>query len=153
MKLAKSIGGSNKALIPEKIDGYDVLEKEILDKEKDKFTMIHNRILHSKKLNIKEKITYAMLKSFCYDTDVCFPTEELLKELLEGWDVKTVRKHINRLCEVKLIAKVTGRTKTGTRKKTYYLMLPSSTWLIEKDNEIIDAWKKLNEEFEVVDDE
>lgn len=152
MKYAKSIDGSSKVLIPKNIDGYDVLEKEILDKEIDKFTMVHNRILHSKKLKQKEKITYAVLKSFCYDTDICFPTEELLKELLEGWDVKTIRKYIRTLCEFKLIAKVTGKNKAGTKRKTFYKMLPSSLWLIEQDNEVMDDWRKLNEEFEVVEE-
>lgn len=152
MKRAKSKDGNNSTLIPENIYGYDVVEKEILDKEIDKFTMVHNRILHSKKLSMKEKITYAVLKSFCYDTDVCFPTEELLKELLDRWDVKTIRKHIKTLCDLKLITKVTGRNKTRTKRKTYYKMLPSSTWLIEQDNEVIDIWKQLNDEFEVAED-
>ena len=151
MIIAKSKDGSSEVKIPDKIDKYDVLEKEILDKEKDKFTMVHNRILHSKKLNMKEKIAYAVLKSFCYDTDVCFPTEELLKELLQVRDVKTVRIYMQKLRNLKLIAMVTGRNKTGTKRKIYYKMLPSSEWQIEQDDEVKDAWKKLNDEFEVAE--
>jgi len=150
MKVMKSKTGS-KILIPKEINGYPVIEQEILT-DTDRFTMVHNRIIDTKLLTVKEKTLYMVLKSFCYDTDVCIPSEKYLA-YLSGCDEKTVRAYVRKLEKYNLICSVTLRSKGEIKTRKYYKMLPSSEWLLEPDNEIRAEWLKLSEEYEIVDEE
>lgn len=150
-RYAKSIHGKSTMLIPTIVGGYPVLEKEILNQETDKFTMVHNRIIDTRLLNNKEKAAYMVLKSFCFDTDICWPSEEYLAHLLDC-DAKTVRGYVKKLKELKLITTLTIRE--GKDKTTkYYLLLPSSEWLLEKDSEVREVWKASQREWEEVREE
>jgi hypothetical protein len=149
MKVAKSKDGQGRMFIPVTIKGYKVTEQEIINKEDDRFTMVHNRIVQSKLLSTKAKILYTVLKSFCFDTDVCYPPVTLLKEMLEGWDHKTIRKYANELSDLNIIAMVTAMKKDG-KKITFYKMLPSNEWRIEGDKEVFDSWRAQQQMFEEV---
>ena len=139
----------NQNPIPSKISGYTVTEKEIISTD-DKFTMIHNRIIQSRMLKPGEKLLYLALKHFCFDTDIAYPTKELLGYLL-GVDEKTIWRLTKGLADKMIIAKQTYAS--FNKKKCFYLLLPPSEWLIEKENVVMEEWDKKQNEFEMVDDE
>jgi len=80
----------------------DILkEKNIILKGADAatakgFTQLPNFILKSKKLNAGDKITFAMLLSYAWQNDYCFPGQVRLAEDL-GLHETNVRKHLKSL--------------------------------------------------------
>ena len=60
------------------------------------FTQVPNFLLKSKKLNAGDKMTFAMLLSYAWQNDFCFPGQVRLGEDL-GLHETNVRKHLNSL--------------------------------------------------------
>ena len=60
------------------------------------FTQVPNFLLQSKKLNAGDKITYAMLLSYAWQKDFCFPGQSTLADDL-GMHETNVRKHLKAL--------------------------------------------------------
>ena len=69
------------------------------------------------------------------------PSEELLAYLCQC-TAKTFRGYVKTLCELHLTAKGTQYNATGTQSKSFYLMLPSNQWLIEREDEAILEWRE-----------
>lgn len=99
----------------------DILkEKNIILKGADAatakgFTQLPNFILKSKKLSAGDKITFAMLLSYAWQNDYCFPGQVRLAEDL-GLHETNVRKHLKSLQANGLLA----ITRRGQGKTNIY---------------------------------
>jgi DNA-binding transcriptional ArsR family regulator len=60
------------------------------------FTQVPNFLLKSKKLSSGDKITFAMLLSYAWQNDFCFPGQQRLANDL-GLDERSVRRHLKSL--------------------------------------------------------
>ena len=60
------------------------------------FTQVPNFLLKSKKLSSGDKITFAMLLSYAWQNDFCFPGQQRLADDL-GLDERSVRRHLKSL--------------------------------------------------------
>ena len=60
------------------------------------FTQVPNHILRAKKLSAGAKLTYAMLLSYAWQNDFCFPGQEQLAEDM-GAGKRSVVRHIDEL--------------------------------------------------------
>ena len=67
------------------------------------FTQVPNFILKSKKLTAGDKMTFAMLLSYAWQNDYCFPGQVRLGEDL-GMHETNVRKHLKALETIGLLA-------------------------------------------------
>ena len=67
------------------------------------FTQVPNFLLKSKKLSSGDKITFAMLLSYAWQNDFCFPGQERLAEDL-GLSDRSVRTHLKSLEAAGLLA-------------------------------------------------
>lgn len=67
------------------------------------FTMVPNFILKSPKLSAGDKLTFAMLLSYAWQKDFCYPGQKLLAEDL-GLTDRSVRTHLQALQRVGLLA-------------------------------------------------
>jgi DNA-binding transcriptional ArsR family regulator len=62
------------------------------------FTQVPNFLLRSRKLSTGDKMTYAMLLSYAWHNDFCFPGQVTLGKDL-GIDERNVRRHLKSLSE------------------------------------------------------
>jgi DNA-binding MarR family transcriptional regulator len=77
------------------------------------FTQVPNFILKSKKLSAGDKMTFAMLLSYAWQKDYCFPGQRALGEDL-GLDERSVRRHLTSLEDSGLLViKRRGQGKTN----------------------------------------
>jgi biotin operon repressor len=77
------------------------------------FTQIPNFLLKSKKLSAGDKMTFAMLLSYAWQNDYCFPGQERLAQDL-GLSDRSVRTHLKSLEASGLLAiKRRGQGKTN----------------------------------------
>jgi biotin operon repressor len=77
------------------------------------FTQVPNFILKSKKLSAGDKLAFAMLLSYAWQNDFCFPGQETLANDL-GLSDRSVRTHIKSLQTIGLLAIVRrGQGKTN----------------------------------------
>ena len=77
------------------------------------FTQVPNFILKSKKLSAGDKLAFAMLLSYAWQNDFCFPGQETLAEDL-GLSDRSVRTHIKSLQAIGLLSIVRrGQGKTN----------------------------------------
>ncbi len=77
------------------------------------FTQVPNFILKSKKLTAGDKMTFAMLLSYAWQKDYCFPGQRALGDDL-GMDERNVRRHLKSLEESGLMKiKRRGQGKTN----------------------------------------
>jgi DNA-binding MarR family transcriptional regulator len=60
------------------------------------FTQVPNFLLKSKKLSAGDKMAFAMLLSYAWQNDYCFPGQARLAEDM-GLDERTVRRHLKSL--------------------------------------------------------
>jgi len=60
------------------------------------FTQVPNFLLKSKKLTSGDKITFAMLLSYAWQNDFCFPGQQRLAQDM-GLDERSVRRHLKSL--------------------------------------------------------
>lgn len=60
------------------------------------FTQVPNFLLRSTKLSAGDKMTFAMLLSYAWQNDYCFPGQRRLAEDL-GLDERSVRRHLKAL--------------------------------------------------------
>jgi DNA-binding transcriptional ArsR family regulator len=60
------------------------------------FTQVPNFVLKSNKLSSGDKITFAMLLSYAWQNDFCFPGQQRLANDL-GLDERSVRRHLKSL--------------------------------------------------------
>ena len=60
------------------------------------FTMVPNFLLKSKKLSTGDKMAFAMLLSYAWQNDYCFPGQARLAEDM-GLDERSVRRHLKSL--------------------------------------------------------
>src|SRR6266513_363121 len=60
------------------------------------FTQVPNFLLKSKKLSAGDKMTFAMLLSYAWQNDYCFPGQERLAQDL-GLSERSVRTHLKSL--------------------------------------------------------
>jgi biotin operon repressor len=67
------------------------------------FTQVPNFLLKSKKLSAGDKMTFAMLLSYAWQNDYCFPGQERLAEDL-GLSDRSVRTHLKSLEAIGLLA-------------------------------------------------
>jgi DNA-binding MarR family transcriptional regulator len=67
------------------------------------FTQVPNFLLKSKKLSAGDKMTFAMLLSYAWQNDYCFPGQERLAEDL-GLSDRSVRTHLKSLEGHELLA-------------------------------------------------
>lgn len=67
------------------------------------FTQVPNFILRSNKLNAGDKITFAMLLSYAWQNDYCYPGQEKLAQDL-GLTDRSVRTHLKALEAIGLLA-------------------------------------------------
>ena len=67
------------------------------------FTQVPNFLLRSSKLSAGDKMTFAMLLSYAWQNDYCFPGQERLATDM-GLDQRSVRRHIKSLQTVGLLA-------------------------------------------------
>ncbi|MBV9862785.1 MAG: helix-turn-helix domain-containing protein [Alphaproteobacteria bacterium] len=67
------------------------------------FTQVPNFILRSPKLSAGDKITFAMLLSYAWHDDSCFPGQARLAQDL-GLDERSVRRHLKSLETYDLLA-------------------------------------------------
>jgi DNA-binding transcriptional ArsR family regulator len=67
------------------------------------FTQVPNFLLRSKTLSAGDKMTFAMLLSYAWQNDFCFPGQERLAEDL-GISDRSVRTHLKALEAAKLLA-------------------------------------------------
>jgi biotin operon repressor len=78
------------------------------------FTQVPNFLLKSKKLSSGDKMTFAMLLSYAWQNDFCFPGQERLAEDL-GLSDRSVRTHLKSLEANGLLAiQRRGQGKTNT---------------------------------------
>lgn len=66
------------------------------------FTQVPNFLLRSKRLSAGDKMTFAMLLSYAWQNDYCFPGQERLAEDL-GITDRSVRTHLKALEAAKLL--------------------------------------------------
>src|ERR1700687_2756040 len=77
------------------------------------FTQVPNFLLKSKKLSAGDKMTFAMLLSYAWQNDFCFPGQERLAEDM-GLTDRSVRTHLKSLESIGLLAiKRRGQGKTN----------------------------------------
>src|SRR5438105_12136225 len=77
------------------------------------FTQVPNFLLRSKKLSAGDKMTFAMLLSYAWQNDYCFPGQERLAKDL-GLTDRSVRTHLKSLEAIGLLAiKRRGQGKTN----------------------------------------
>ena len=77
------------------------------------FTQVPNFLLKSKALSAGDKMTFAMLLSYAWQNDFCFPGQQRLAEDL-GLDERSVRRHLKSLAAKGLVAiKQRGQGKTN----------------------------------------
>jgi DNA-binding transcriptional ArsR family regulator len=77
------------------------------------FTQVPNFLLKSKKLSAGDKMTFAMLLSYAWQNDYCFPGQERLAQDL-GLTDRSVRTHLKSLEGSGLLAiKRRGQSKTN----------------------------------------
>lgn len=93
---------------PERHIGDILKERNIILKGADAataqgFTQLPNFILKSKKLSAGDKITFAMLLSYAWQNDYCFPGQLRLAADL-GLHETNVRKHLKSLAATDLLA-------------------------------------------------
>lgn len=69
----ESVGGHLKRYRNIILDGFDPVSSV-------GFTQVPNYILRSKNLSVGAKLTYAMLLSYAWQNDFCFPGQETLAE-------------------------------------------------------------------------
>ena len=67
------------------------------------FTQVPNFLLKSKKLSSGDKMTFAMLLSYAWQNDFCFPGQQRLAEDL-GLSDRSVRTHLKSLEVIGLLA-------------------------------------------------
>ena len=67
------------------------------------FTQVPNFLLKSKKLSSGDKMAFAMLLSYAWQNDFCFPGQQRLAEDL-GLDERSVRRHLKSLEAIGLLA-------------------------------------------------
>src|SRR5471032_601540 len=67
------------------------------------FTQVPNFLLKSKKLSSGDKMTFAMLLSYAWQNDYCFPGQERLATDM-GLDQRSVRRHLKSLQGAGLLA-------------------------------------------------
>src|ERR1700730_6683236 len=67
------------------------------------FTQVPNFLLKSKKLSSGDKMAFAMLLSYAWQNDFCFPGQRRLGEDL-GIDERNVRRHLKSLETIGLLA-------------------------------------------------
>lgn len=60
------------------------------------FTQVPNFLLKSKSLSSGDKMTFAMLLSYAWQNDYCFPGQEKLAKDL-GLDERSIRRHLKSL--------------------------------------------------------
>lgn len=60
------------------------------------FTMVPNFLLKSRKLSTGDKMAFAMLLSYAWQNDFCFPGQARLAEDM-GLDERSVRRHLKAL--------------------------------------------------------
>ena len=66
------------------------------------FTQVPNFVLKSKKLSAGDKIALAMILSYLWHNDYCFPGQATLAEDM-GVDERSVRRHLKALQEAELL--------------------------------------------------
>jgi Helix-turn-helix domain len=71
------------------------------------FTQVPNFLLKSKKLSAGDKMAFAMLLSYAWQNDYCFPGQARLAEDM-GLDERTVRRHLKSL-ETNALLKIERR--------------------------------------------
>ena len=77
------------------------------------FTQVPNFLLKSKKLSAGDKMAFAMLLSYAWQNDYCFPGQIRLADDL-GLDERSVRRHLKSLESTGLLAiKRRGQGKTN----------------------------------------
>src|SRR4029077_9451955 len=77
------------------------------------FTQVPNFLLRSTKLSAGDKMTFAMLLSYAWQNDYCFPGQRRLAEDL-GLDERSVRRHLKALQTNGLLAiRQRGQGKTN----------------------------------------
>ncbi len=77
------------------------------------FTQVPNFLLKSKKLSAGDKMTFAMLLSYAWQNDYCFPGQVRLAQDL-GLHERNVRRHLKSLEAIGLLAiKRRGQGKTN----------------------------------------
>src|SRR3990167_2520785 len=77
------------------------------------FTQVPNFLLRSKKLSAGDKMTFAMLLSYAWQNDYCFPGQQRLAQDL-GLTDRSVRTHLKSLEAITLLAiKRRGQGKTN----------------------------------------
>jgi DNA-binding transcriptional ArsR family regulator len=67
------------------------------------FTQVPNFLLKSKKLSAGDKMTFAMLLSYAWQNDYCFPGQQRLADDL-GLSDRSVRTHLKALEAIGLLA-------------------------------------------------
>ena len=67
------------------------------------FTQVPNFLLRSNKLSAGDKMTFAMLLSYAWQNDYCFPGQERLATDM-GLDQRSVRRHLKSLQTAGLLA-------------------------------------------------
>ena len=67
------------------------------------FTQVPNFLLRSKKLSAGDKMTFAMLLSYAWQNDYCFPGQQRLAQDL-GLTDRSVRTHLKALEAIGLLA-------------------------------------------------
>lgn len=67
------------------------------------FTMLPNFLLKSRKLSAGDKMAFAMLLSYAWQNDYCFPGQARLAEDM-GLDERSVRRHLKSLEANELLA-------------------------------------------------
>src|SRR6266852_5696080 len=86
---------------PERHIGDILKERNIILKGADAatakgFTQVPNFLLKSKKLSSGDKMAFAMLLSYAWQNDFCFPGQHRLADDL-GLDERSVRRHLKSL--------------------------------------------------------
>src|ERR1700684_4246857 len=67
------------------------------------FTQVPNFLLKSKKLSSGDKLAFAMLLSYAWQNDYCFPGQKRLGEDM-GLDERNVRRHLKSLEAARLLS-------------------------------------------------
>src|SRR5437870_6359977 len=67
------------------------------------FTQVPNFLLRSDKLSAGDKLAFAMLLSYAWQNDYCFPGQERLAKDM-GLDERSVRRHLKSLQAIGLLA-------------------------------------------------
>ena len=87
------------------------------------FTKLDNNILRDPNISIQEKILYASLVSYCWDSGYCYPGQMRLASEL-GVSDRSIRNWLKGLEDYGLIKKV---NRTGT-SNIYYLKDPANIY-------------------------